>query len=174
MAYFDNALLLSNAQAITSTAASSTIYDVTGAGSGNAPALIWGTTSVFGTDIGSAGNGIAQPCVFMVITTAFTTSNSATLQVQVQAAIDNGSNAPGSYTTIVETDAFAAAVLTLGAQLVLPIPKITLGEALPRFYRVNYVVGTGVFGAGAVTTDILINPPTGLVSTLYPSNFAVL
>lgn len=170
MAFFDQTLLLSSAQAITSTAVSTNIYDVTGAGSGNAPALIWGTSTVFGADIG-VGDGVAVPYLYMSIPTTFTTSSSATLQVQVQAAIDNGSNSPGSYTTIVETDAFAVTPLVAGKVLLLPIPPITLGESLPRFYRINYVVGTGTFTAGAVTSVILLNPPSKLENTLYPSNF---
>lgn len=169
MAFFDQSLLLSSAQAITSTAASTNLYDVTGAGSGVAPVMTFGNAAKAQFDIG-VGDGSAIPYLLMNIGTTFTTSNAATLQVQIQAAVDS-TNSPGAYTTIVETDAFAVSVLTAGATLLLQIPKVTLGESLPRFYRVNYVVGTGVFTAGAVTSVILLNPPSGLTGTLYPSNF---
>ena len=45
MAYLDGNLQLSVAQAITTTAASTTIFDVTGAGSGNATNMTFGTTN---------------------------------------------------------------------------------------------------------------------------------
>lgn len=168
--FFDQTLLLSDAQAITVTAPSDEIYDVTGAGAGNAPALIWGTSDVFGADIG-VGDGAAIPTLFMLVTEAFVSGGGATLQVQIQAAIDDGTNDPDTYTTIVETGTFTAAQLVAGATLRLPIPPITIGEELPRFYRVNYVVGTSTFSAGEVTSVILLNPPAGFGGTLYPSNF---
>lgn len=169
MAFFDQTLLLSSAQAITSTAASTNIYDVTGYGAGVAPLMSFGNAAKAQFDIGLA-DGVAVPYLMMSIGTTFTTSNGATLQVQIQAAVDN-SNSPGSYTTIVETDAFAVTPLKAGATLLIPIPPVTLGESLPRFYRVNYLVGTGIFTAGTVTSVILLNPPSGLTGTLYPSNF---
>lgn len=170
MAYFDQTLLLSNAQAITSTAPSTTIYDVSGAGAGNATNLIIGNASVLGVDMG-AGDGIAKPVAYFTVGTTFTTSNAATLQIQIQAAIDNGSNSPASYTTIVETDALAATVLVAGNNIQIDLPPVTFAEAYPRFYRFNYVVGTGIFTAGAMTGGILLNPPEGKGGTLYASNF---
>lgn len=167
MAFFDQALLLSNAQAISATAASTNIYDVTGAGSGVAPPLVFGTTSTFGADIG-AGDGAARPCVFFTITTAIA---STSINFQVQAAIDNGSNAPGTYVTLSETGVVPAAQLTVGTTFNLPIPAIPQGTGaigLPRFYRVNYVVVGG--STGNVTAAILLNPPQGSM-TKYPANF---
>lgn len=169
MAFFDNSLLLSNAQAITSTAASTNLYDVTGAGSGVKPNLVFGTTTVFGADMGQ-GDGMARPTAYFTVGTTFTASGSATMQIQIQAAIDNGSNSPSTYTTIVETDAIAVATLTAGTNFNIPIPPLTAGEALPRFYRFNYVIATGPMTAGTLTAGILLNPPTQ-ISVQYPSNF---
>lgn len=175
MAFFDQTLLLSSAQAITTTAASTNIYDITGAGSGNAPTITFGTATKFGADMG-IGDGVAIPSLFMTVGTAFVSGGGATLTVSIEAAPDNGSNAPGSYVVLAATQAFTASQLTAGAVLILPIPPVApikLGEALPRFYRVNYTVATSTFSAGAVTSVILLNPPSGLVGTLYPSNFTV-
>lgn len=169
MAFFDQALLLSSAQAITTTAASTLIYDITGAGSGNAPALSWGTSATFGADIGS-GDGEARPVGYFTVPTAFTAGGAATLVVSIQAAADNGSNAPGTYHTLTETEAIPVASLVAGYNFSLPIPAIKSGDALPRFYRFNYTVATGPMTAGAITADILLNPPSQLV-TKYPSNF---
>lgn len=169
MAFFDNALLLSNAQAITVTAPSTNIYDVTGAGAGVKPNLVFGTSAVFGADIGT-GDGAARPTAYFTVGTPFTAGGSATMQFQIQAAIDNGSNSPSTYTTIAETDAIAVATLTAGTNFNIPIPPITAGEALPRFYRFNYVVATGPMTGGTISGDILLNPPTQVI-TQYPSNF---
>lgn len=168
--FFDNSLLLSNAQALTVTAASTTIYDVTGAGSGNAPSMTFGTATIFGDDIG-AGEGVARPMAFFAVGTAFTAGGAATLTVAIQAAIDNGSNAPSTYTTIVETGAIAVATLAAGVTWNIPIPPVTAGEALPRFYRFNYTIATGPMLTGTLTAGILLNPTSQLISRLYPSNF---
>lgn len=167
--FTDTSLQLSTAQAITATAASSVIYDVTGAGSGNAPNLVFGNT-IFGADMG-AGDGEAGIYVYMQVSTAFVSVGGATLQVQLQAAIDNGSNAPSTYTTIDQTGTFTAAQLVAGATLRLRLQPITIGESLPRFYRVNYVVATSTFSAGAVNTYVTLNAPSGNLVSLYPSNF---
>lgn len=169
MAFFDTSLLLSNAQAVTSTAASTNIYDVTGAGSGTAPAMIWGTSTVIGDDIGT-GEGVARPVAYFTVPTAFTAGGAATLVVSVQAAVDNGSNAPGTYFTLTETQAIPVASLVAGYNFALPIPGIKSGDSLPRFYRFNYTVATGPMLTGNITGDILLNPPSQ-INIKYPSNF---
>jgi len=173
MAFIDLSLQLSSAQAITTTAASTNIYDITGAGSGNAPNQEFGNATVFGADIG-AGDGVAMPTVYVDVTTAFQTGDGATLTIALQAAIDNGSNAPGSYTTLLSTGVFAASVLTASNRLLtFQIPPLTLGQSLPRFYRLYYTVGTGTFSAGALTAGIAFNLPAGVGGTLYPANYTV-
>lgn len=169
MAFLDNALLLSNAQAVTTTAASSTIYDITGAGAGNPPPVSFGTATVFGADMGT-GDGMARPTCLFTIPTAFTAGGAATLTIQIQAATDNGSNQPNSYTTLWQTDALPVASLTAGALMNVPLPPVVIGEALPRFYRFNYVVATGPMLTGKITAAIMLNPPTQ-VSIQYPANF---
>jgi len=169
--FYDNTLILSAAQAITVTAASTNIYDVTGAGSGTAPNQTFGTATVFGADIG-IGDGAAIPTAYFNVGTAFVSGGGATLTIAVQAAPDNGSNAPGTYETITATQAFVAADLIAGAQIVLPIPPTaTLGTLKPRFYRFNYTVATSTFSAGTITGSILLNPATGIYSIQYPNNF---
>lgn len=167
MAFFDNSLLLSNAQAVTVTAASTSIYDITGAGSGVAPSQIWGTSTSFGADIGN-GDGSARPTAFFAIGTTFT--GATNMQVSVQAAPDNGSNAPGTYVTLTETGVMLEAALTAGTTFSLPIPGVPSNfSGLPRFYRFYYTV-TGTHGAGAITGGILLNPPDQL-NKKYPANF---
>lgn len=179
--FVDNSLSFNTSwqapQAITASAASTTVVDITGAGSGNAPAMIGGypaTNNAIGVDIGQ-GDGMAIPYVVMNVTTAFVTANGGVLTIALQAAPDNGSYSPGTYTTLFQSLAFTAAQLAQGQTLMFQVPPRALsgqpGEALPRFYRLNYTVGTGVFSAGAVNAGIVLNPPNGLVSTLYPNNY---
>ena len=175
--FLDALVQLSNAQAITSTAASTSIYDVTGAGSGNAPNMIGGITStgaaLIGFDIGD-GDGFAIPEVHCNVTTAFVSGGGATLQILLQAAPDNGSNAPGTYVTIFESAVLTVAQLTAGARVQFQIPEVpptTFGEAQPRFYRLDYVVGTSTFSAGNLSANIVLNPSNGTKLGNYPSNF---
>ena len=167
--FLDQSLKLSDAQAITVTAASTNLYDITGAGSGNVPNMVFGTTGLAGADMG-LGDSAARPTCYFSVGTAFTAGGAATLQIQIQAAVDNGAGSPGAYTTIVETAALAVASLVAGANLQIPLPPVTIGEALPRFYRFNYIVATGPMLTGTLTGAILLNAPTQ-TNTKYPANF---
>lgn len=166
--FYDNALLLSSAQAITTTAASSNLYDVTGAGSGNAPAMICGQTK-FGADI-SASDGPARPSAVFTVTTNGT--GTGTIAIAVQAAPDDGSDSPGTYVTLSQTEAYVGTTLDVGDVIVLPIPpynKIKGAMGKPRFYRFYYTQ-TGD-GAVSLTGAILLNPATGYEGTQYSNNF---
>jgi len=176
--FLDNLVQFSTAQAITVTAASASIYDVTGAGSGNAPNMIGGVTSsgnaLIGFDIG-AGDGIAIPEVYWNVGTTFTAGGAATLTIALQAAVDNGSNAPGTWVTIVQTGAIPVANLTAGTSGQFQVPEISpdmgFGEVMPRFYRLNYTVATGPFTAGALTSNLVLNPSQATKIQNYPSNY---
>lgn len=169
MAFYDSTLLLSNAQAITTSAASTVIYDVTGAGSGVAPSMTFGTnTTTYGFDIGS-GDGSSVPVAVFTVTT--TGTGTGTVAFGIEAA-PNSSNSPGTYRRLATSAAYVGTALLAGNQIIIPIPpyaQIAPGEGLPRFYRFYYDQ-TGN-GAVSVTGAILINPPEGYVSTQYASNF---
>lgn len=165
-------------QAITTvTVDSASVIDVTGAGSGNAPTMIGGypaTNTAIGVDIGQ-GDGMAIPWVVVTVNTTFVSAGNATLQVFLQAAPDNGSYSPGTWTTLYESAVFTTAQLTTAETLMFQVPPRALtgqpGEALPRFYKLSYTVASATFSAGKVNAGIVLNPPNGLVNTLYPSNF---
>lgn len=167
MAFLDATLLLSNAQAITTTANSTTIYDVTGAGSGNAPTMTFGTGPI-GDDIGNGKTVFAE----FNVTTAGT--GAGTISVAIQAAPDNGSNAPGTYTTLSTSAAFVGTALVAGAQIFLPVPAFALvapAEGLPRFYRFVYTVSGSA--TASFTAGILLDPNRGYVGTQYGKGFSV-
>lgn len=167
--FYDAPLVLSSAQAITTTAASSVIYDVTGAGSGVAPSMTFGNGDI-GFDI-AGGDGMTRPTAYWTVTTNGT--GTGTVAFAVQAAPDNGSNSPGTYVTLAQTEAYVGTTLDVGDVIELPIPpynKIKAGMGVPRFYRFYYIQT----GDGAVSTTgvILINPQTGYELTQYGNNFA--
>ncbi len=166
----DSLLSLSSAQAITATAASTNTFDVSGAGVGNPVPQRFGVqSSVFGDDMGGGGPLATAPQLGVQVSTAFAAAGAATLQVQLQAAIDNGSNQPGTWDTIAQTDAFAKSLLTAGQWLArFTVPDRYPGQGFPRFYRLNFVVATGPMTAGAVNAFFA----TGLDSVpFYPSGF---
>ena len=158
----------SNAQAITATANSTNVFDVTGAGSGNAPAMIGagGVNTAMGVDIG-AGDGMAIPEVQVIITAVTTVTG--TLTIALQAAPDNGSYSPGTYESIYTSAAFTGATqLFAGAVLTFQVPPIPPGLALPRFYRLVYTVGSSI--SLVLSANLLLNPPLARDATLYGSN----
>lgn len=178
MAFYDNTLLLSNAQAITTTAPSTVVYDVTGAGAGNAPNQVFGqtgtgTASPAGLDIGT-GDGQAALHAFFLVTT--TGTGAGTVTFQVQAAPASG-NSAGTYVTLSASQAFVGTTLIAGDVIDLPIPPYASAAAqigpgmanLPRFYRMNYVVASSA--TVSVTAYIGVSPPLGYVSTQLPNNF---
>lgn len=170
MAFVDTSLQLSNAQAITTTAASTTLYDVTGAGSGVAPSMIFGLSGTKpGADIGT-GDGMAIPYAYFSI--GVTGTGAGTVTFSVQAAPDNGSNSPGTYLTLASSAAYVGTTLLAGNVISFPIPpyaQVAPAMGLPRFYRFNYTVSGSA--TVTVTSYIMLNPPLGYVSTQYPPNY---
>ena len=89
--------------------------------------------------------------LMVLVTTAFTSGGAATLQVNFQGAPDNGSGAPGTYSTYMSTPVYALAALIAGARLMDDDwPRPPAGVVFPRFVRLTYVVGTTSFTAGMV------------------------
>ena len=175
--FTDALITLSTAQTITTASiGSASIYDVTGAGSGNAPNMIGGMTSsgatLIGFDIG-AGDGMAIPEVFWNVNASFTSTLNANMTISLQAAVDNGSNAPGTWVTVVSTEAFVASQLTGGTSGQFQIPPVPpgFGEKQPRFYQLYYTLGSSTFQNGSITANIVLNPSQATKLQGYPSNY---
>lgn len=170
-----NSLLDSN-HAITVTAPSTGVYDTAGLGVGvpvtNRFGLpTQGSNTSFGQDMGGGGPLVSGPQLMVLVGTAFTAAGAATLQVQLQAAVDvNNTGLPVTWDTIVETDTIAVALLTAGQRIAsFTVPDRYPGQGFPRFYRLNYVVATGPMTAGTIGTAALL---TGIDDNpIYPANF---
>ena len=158
MAILDSGLVFSNAQAITVTAPSTGVIDTQGVGVGNAPPNVFGTATVFGEDVGGGGPSSASPPQIVVYSVAaFTAGGAGTLQIQLQASVDTGAPGytPSLWETILQTDTYALAQLTANTKIAdFTIPRREPGQGFPRFYRLNYVVGTGPMTAGTVSAFI--------------------
>lgn len=166
--------ILSQNQAVTVTAPSTGVYDTAGLGVGNPVNNIFGVNvagSSFGEDLGGSGPYTSGPQLGVIVGTAFTAGGAATMTFQLQAAVDtSNTGTPGSWLTIMQSDAIAVALLTAGSFPVsFTVPKRYLGQNFPRFYRVNYVVATGPMLTGTIVYAGLL---TGIDDNpLYPANY---
>lgn len=170
----DAQAVLSSAQAITVTAVSTGVYDITGYGVGNPAQDIFGQT--FGTatsqasDIGGGGPLVSPPMIVALVGTAFTAGGAATLTITLQSSADTtNTGTPASWTDVISTNAIAVANLTAGAAAArFTIPPRTPGQALPRFYRLNYTVATGPMLTGTMNAYVATGADNGAI---YSSNF---
>lgn len=111
-----------------------------------------------------------------IVVTAITGGTS--LQLQLQGAPDNGSGAPGSYTTMWTSAAIAEASLVTGAQLAnIDVPRVVFGQALPRFLKLNFI-SVGTHSAGAIECQIVLDRDdqimgTGGAYSGYPAGLTV-
>lgn len=139
--------------ALTVTATSQFVLDLAGVGVGQPVTNKFGVSNTsFGEDIG-IGDGVSPPNLLCMIGTTFTAAGSATMRVQLQAAVDtNNTGTPGTWDTIAQTDDIAVALLTAGTKLgEFTVPPRYPGQGFPRFYRLNYVIATGPMTAGAIS-----------------------
>ena len=125
-------------------------------------------------DIGIGDNPAMK--LSALVTTAITGGTS--LQLQFQGAPDNGSGAPGSYTTMWTSAAIAEATLVAGAQLAnIDVPRVVPGQVLPRYLKLNFI-SVGTHSAGAIECQIVLNLDnqvvgTGGVYSGYPAGLVV-
>jgi hypothetical protein len=124
-------------------------------------------------DLGIDGGKQAVPKLMCLVTTAFATSNGATLQVSFQGSTDNS-----AWTTYASSGAVPAASLIAGARpFDLDLPRPPSGVPFPRYLRLLYTVGTGTFSAGAVTSTLVLGRQdqvtNGAYQSAYGSGFSV-
>ena len=139
------------------------------ADAGDSPTSTGSTASTNIIDLGVArdiGGAVSDQLMLLCqVVTAFTSGGSATLQVQVQTAPDNGSGAPGAWSTLAQSDAIPVAALAQGYKF---LPG-ELPGGTQRFVRLNYVIGTASMTAGALKAALV--PSLDVLAT-YPRAYA--
>lgn len=88
------------------------------------------------------------------------------LTIELQGAPDNGSGAPGSWTTMWTSPTYALASLLAGVQLAnVDVPRVIAGQVLPRFLKLVYT-STGTFtGGGSIEAQIVIDRDDQIIGT---------
>lgn len=136
---FDKTLKLSDAQAITTTAASTNVIDT------KAHGTVYKAAAALGRDQGK-GNKIPFCC--QVVET-FTAGGAATMVFALEVD-DNDSFS--SATVVAQTAAIPVASLTAGYQVFFDYLPRNTNE---RYIRLNYTVATGPMTAGKVTAGVV-------------------
>jgi len=161
----DSQLQFSSAQPVTTISTASTTITAYDESGGNTNI---GTATRFGTDLG-VSEGKDKAKIVVSIPTAFTSTNSATLNIQFQGSTDSS-----TWTTYIESGALAATVLTSGAAWVFDWPRKALGAAMPRYVRMYYALGTGVMTTGTVNANVVLNADGWVgIADQYPANYTV-
>lgn len=130
---FDKLLMMSNAQAITASAASTDVIDL-GVAADPAVAL----------------EGLK---LVMQVGTAFTAAGAGTLTVSIESSVDNS-----AWTTLGSSRVIGKADLTAGA-ILFPIGLFGIGAgvSMPRYLRAYYTVATGPMTAGTITAGFVLD-----------------
>lgn len=142
----DSLLALSAAQAVTATANSTNVIDLSQA-----------------RDV---GEGTDLICDFRV-NTAFTAGGSATMTAAVVVSAAAALTTP---TTIASTSAIPVASLVSGYNFALKLNQLIASLGL-RYLGVIYTIATGPMTAGAISANIVTNVADGQKD--YPSGFVV-
>ncbi len=150
--------------------------------SANALDLHMAGIPVLGAGVGARDIGVGDnPAMklLVLVTTAFASAGAATLQVKIQGAPDNGAGLEGTYYDMMLSPVFALAALTAGARLLDDdMPRVPAGQPLPRFLRLQYIIGTATTTAGKVESFLVgdrMDQPissTGLMSA-YPAGINI-
>lgn len=174
--YYEQTAQFSSAQAVTTTADATNVYDVCGTGVGNAPGMIGpgGLNTNLGSDIGAIRSSLGEPTVVVNVTTAGT--GAGTITISLSAAADNGSFSNGTYQILTSTQAFVGTSLKLGQTIILPVPPFpqpneTTAFVKPRFYKLTYTVSGSA--TASFTSNLVINAPTRRDAQIYGENYTV-
>lgn len=139
----DKGNLVSSAQAVTSSAGSTDVIDLS-----QARAIGDGEELEF----------------FVNVDTAATAAGAATVTFQVQTDDNSAFSSPA---ILIQTDAIPKATLVAGYQIKIPLPY---GATPERYLRLYYSVATGPLTAGAFTAGLVLDAQN---SRAYPSGYTI-
>ena len=113
------------------------------------------TATAQGRDI-----GIGDDLILLVVATvSIVGAANSTLEITLQAAPDSGSGTPGSYVPIASSPLYAVGTggIAAGTELFrIPLP-VSLAANQPKFYNLQYTVGTANITSGSVLSAIIID-----------------
>lgn len=137
------------------TVASTNVLDY-GIGTATNPAI---PTNAQGGGVRDMGIGDDPALKLMVqIITAATSGGAGTLQITIQGAPDDGTGAPGSFTSWWSSPAYALATLNAGSRLLdMDFPRPPDGIAVPRFVRLLYTIGTADLTGGTISAYVVLD-----------------
>lgn len=152
--------------------------DLMGSGVGTPPPNIFGSNAtVFGQDVGVNDT---PPLINVTVGTAATTSTAATLNVQLQAAADQGAAGgyqPSTWNTLGESGVIAVGSLTINTVIArLPFLPSFPANLNPRYIRLLFQVGpsgSGLFTAGTISSALVVMTRDDQANKYAPSNFKV-
>lgn len=144
----DSQLAFSEAQAVTTTAASTNQIDL----------------------VNARDMGPGYPLkVLCLVTTAFTSNGTqaSTLTIGLEGSTNSTSS---NMTEIVRSPAYLSATLVDKAKVfAIDVPALPTGQAFPRYLRLNYTVGVAAFSTGALSAYILLDRDD---NAIYPKNYS--
>ncbi len=115
-------------------------------------------------DIGIGDDPMLKLLVRVI--TAGVSAGGGTLQLTLSGAVDNGSGAYGSATIMWTSAAYTMAQCYAGADLAnVDVPRVIPGQALPRFLRLSFIVGTATITAGTLEGCIVIDRDDQILGT---------
>ena len=140
---------------------------------GDSPTAIASTPSTNQIDLGligipsfAAGGGARDigigddPAmkILVQVVTAFT-GTTGTLSVSLQGAQDNGSGAPGAFSTWYTSQVYTLAqVAVVGARLMdMDMPRPPLDAPMPRFLQLTYNIATAVMTGGTLKAFLVLD-----------------
>jgi len=128
---------------------------------------------------GARDLGIGDDPAIKILAEVVVAGAGTTIQINVQGAPDNGSGAPGAFTTYVSGPVIANANAVVGAHLLdIDLPRPPAGAALPRYLQLQYV-STGNESAMIVKSWAVLDRWDQIVSTAsvpsgYPAGVNIL
>jgi len=115
-----------------------------------------------GLPLSSAGGGardlgVGDKPALKILVEVTTAGAGTSIAVNLQGAPDNGSGAPGSFTTYISGPVVTAANAIAGSRLLeVDVPRPPAGVVLPRFLQLQYVA-VGNMSAGVMKGWIVID-----------------
>lgn len=117
--------------------------------------------------------------LLVLVTTTITSGGAPTLTLSVQGAPDNGAGAPGAFTIMLQSQAYALATLIQGARLLDDdMPRQVAGQPLPRFIKLVYTIATATLTGGTLQAYLVLDrhdlpEQANAVLGGYPAGIAV-